>query len=264
MLTVIPTFQRAGYVKTLNSFPWETFPHIALVVQHQEMLKYRSEYPRRMIWMMPADLDNCGIAKTRDWIIRQAHLIQERHVCMLDDDLDFAVRRTDEPGKFKAATLQDIHVMMHNIQHEMGNYHHVALAAREGGNRRVDPKYENGRAMRATAWDVRTLINEGIKFEEYPLMEDFGVTLELLTRGYPNLIINRWVHNQSGSAAPGGCSTLRTQQTQSAAAEHLYERFPKFVALVQKEGWNGATENRLDVRIQWKRAYEYGRKASAA
>ena len=111
--------------------------------------------------------------------------------------------------------------------------------------------------MRVLGYNKKYLEREQITFGRIPVMEDFDITLQLLRRGYPNMILNHWVHNQGGSDTTGGCSTFRTPELQEKAANMLKEFHPNFVKVVEKEtktSWGG--KKRTDVTVYWKKAYK--------
>jgi hypothetical protein len=90
-------------------------------------------------------------------------------------------------------------------------------------------------------------------------MEDFHVSLSLLTKGLPNMSINWMVQNQNGSNLAGGCSSYRTPERHAESALALKRRFPDFVNVVTKKtktAWGG--QERIDVIIQWKKAIAHG------
>jgi len=180
---------------------------------------------------------------------------------MLDDDLTFAIRRTDEPTKFSTPTDGDIEAVIEDVEYKLDSYAHVSIAPREGGNRRIEPYVPNTRALRALAFRVDKLKTYDIKFTDMEVMEDFYVQLSLLLKGESHLTINWMVQNQGGSNSEGGCSTYRTPEVQARAAEALHAKFPDFVRVVDKEtktAWGGGT--RKDVVVSWKSAYEEGRR----
>lgn len=197
-----------------------------------------------------------GIGPTRQWIIDYAADRGVKKVAMLDDDLVFATRRQDEPTKFQPSSPGEICALFRGISAYLDLYAHVGVATREGGNRDTSDSVCNTRLLRILAYRVDVLRREEIRFDRLELMEDFDVTLQLLRRGYPNLKINWIVHNQRSSNAPGGCSTYRTLEKQSANARGLAALHEDFVTTVQKKtktAWNG--KERTDVIIQWKRAF---------
>jgi hypothetical protein len=177
---------------------------------------------------------------------------------MLDDDLTFATRRTDDPTKFFASSASEIGEMFNDISQNLQNgYVHVGVASREGGNRRTEHYLQIGRMMRVLAYDVHHLRKYGIRFDEVQLMEDFNVTLKLLRKGEPNYILNWIVQNQAGSNTVGGVSTYRTMERQTKAAQELARLHPNFVGVVEKStksAWGGGV--RTDVVIQWRKAYD--------
>lgn len=201
-----------------------------------------------------------GTGHIRDHIVRE--LSDGEYVCMLDDDLTFFVRRTDDPTKFREGTPEEFRSMLKAVEINLVRFPHVGVACREGGQRITDKFIYNTRILRLLAYDPKVLIKEDIWFsgqdlsERFYTIEDFHVALCLLRRGYPNLILNSWCHNQRGSNLTGGCSTYRTPEVQAAAARKLAELHPGLVKVVQKEtksAWGGGV--RTDVVISWKKAF---------
>lgn len=119
---------------------------------------------------------------------------------------------------------------------------------------RPEPYLYNNRALRA-----HFIHRDAPATYKPEYMQDFTMTLDLLTQGHPNIILNRWVQDQKASNTPGGVSGDRDLTKLSEAAHTLKARHPKFVSLVQREtvqSWGGAV--RTDVRIQWKQAIKWG------
>lgn len=195
-----------------------------------------------------------GIADTRDSIIHG--LTVHRWVLMLDDDLDFAVRRVDDPTKFRQPLPKDIKDMLLNMAHRLRGYIHVGIGSREGGNRVVEDVVWNTRMMRVLGYDAQRLQDLMLFFSPMEVMEDFHMTLQLLRRGYDLPVLNRWVSNQGGgSNSAGGCSTFRTLLLQEENAHRLAKLHPGFVKVVRKQttsAWGG--QERTDVMVQWKKA----------
>jgi hypothetical protein len=203
-----------------------------------------------------------GIGPTRQWIVDNA---TDDKIVMLDDDLVFATRREDDPTKFRPSTPEDVHNLFNYIDSYLDAYAHVGVSTREGGNRDTSLHTWNTRLLRILAYRRDVLLAEGIRFDRLEFMEDFDVTLQLLRNGYANIRINSMVHNQRSSNAPGGCSTYRTLEKQSAAARGLAALHPEFVTVVTKKtktAWNG--QERQDVRIAWKQAFESTKPDDAA
>jgi hypothetical protein len=234
--------------------PPEIREQVILVVPKEEVKSYQ-------VYKLPVlAMEVSGIGATRQAICDFAYGKGDAKVLMLDDDLTFAIRRTDETSKFRTPTDDELGLVFSEVSNLLDDYIHVAISPREGGNRRTDRYVMNTRALRALAYRTDVLLDLKIDFRHMELMEDFYVQLSLLTRGYPHMSINWMVQNQGGSNSAGGCSTYRTMEKQSAAARRLQEIFPDFVNVVKKKtatAWQG--REREDVIIQWKAAYEYGK-----
>jgi hypothetical protein len=252
MLIAIPTFGRA-----LNQRTWASIPHSLrgdtfLFVQSQEKERYLS-YVKNLVVLPPEIKD---IATTRDYIISYAHTFEDV-VIMCDDDLDFAVRRQDDPTRFREANEDDIEDMFLHLSIALKTYAHAGVSPREGANRNIENWLFNTRMLRVIGYQPEVLLKHKIKFSDVQFMEDFHVNLSLLERGYVGALCNMYVNNQPGSQIAGGCSGQRTPENQHAAALRLAELHPGFVTVVRKTtktSWGG--RGRTDVRIAWKKAYE--------
>lgn len=225
------------------------------------VVPYRSGHlgERENVLVTPPEID--GIGPTRQWIVDYAAERDIKKIVMFDDDLVFATRREDEPTKFRPSTPGEVEFLLGRISNCLDQFAHVGVATREGGNRDTSDFVYNTRLLRVLAYRVDVLRREEIRFDRLELMEDFDVTLQLLRRGYANVKINGMAHNQRSSNAPGGCSTYRTLEKQSAAARGLAALHSEFVDTVTKKtktAWNG--KERTDVRIQWKAAFDSANK----
>lgn len=219
-----------------------------LVVPANELADY-SSYHR--VVGLPAEYD--GISATRDWALQQSG---DSKVLMLDDDLVFFARRSDERDKFRDMLPGEFSQMIRDIAEALDTNPHVGVASREGGNRNTEDRAYNTRTLRLLAYDREYLNSRGITFMPMRVMEDFHVSLQILKSGADICVLNNWCHNQAeGSNAPGGCSSYRQMSTQAEAAHELARRHAPFVRVVQKKtktAWGGA--ERTDVVISWKKA----------
>jgi len=251
MQIFIPTYGRHQRQHTYNHLPESIRRNVTLVVQYSERDLY-SQY--KNVRVLPRDIHT--ISPTRQYIA--SNLVgRTGKFVMLDDDLRFDYRRMDEPGKFYVATDKQILQLFSEIEKQLDRYSHVGVLCREGGNRVENDTKECSRMMRVLAYRADTLWRENIKFDRLPLQEDFDVTLQLLRKGYKNLVLCKWVNGQGTSGAKGGCSHFRTLELHNENAKKLAELHKPFVKLVEKTtkgAWGGAT--RLDVMVQWKKAFE--------
>lgn len=255
----IMTFGRCHRQSTWQNLPASIQERTKLVVQEQESRMFlEAGWPVNTFFPLPEYLNGAGIGKARQWLIESFG----PHVCMLDDDLEFAVRRSDDPTKFRAPTEADIVAMFDCIADSLEEgYALVGVAAREGANRNTAQFLTATRQMRVHGVNTNLASRKlGARYDRIPVMEDFDFILQLLERGFPNRVLNGWVSNQHGSDVAGGCSTYRTPELQTIAANALADLHPGFVKVVKKKtktSWGGA--ERTDVIIQWKRAYESSR-----
>lgn len=248
----IPTMRRPRLQYTLSELKNESPHPITLVVPQEELWDYRDAHDS--ILAVPSEVR--GIAATRQFIMEQA---EDEHVLMMDDDLTFAVRRYDDPTRFRPPIPGELSGMLIAVDALLKRHAHVGIATREGGNRHTDEVLTCTRAPRVIGYQRSVFFKEDVDFRNSTVMDDFEATLHLLTRGYANAILNAFVQNQKGSGTAGGASTYRTMEMHAAAAERLQSRYPAFVKTVQKTtktAWGGAT--RTDVIIQWKKALQHG------
>lgn len=250
MKIFIPSLARA---KQANH-TWENLPPAVqerayMVVGPKDAPAYLQRFPEDNVLIV----DVKGIGKVRQHIID----ISDGPVLMLDDDLRFFTRRTDDPTKFSKATPKDVTKMIAAVERKLETYAHVAITPREGANRKTDKVIFNTRCLRALGFDARILKELGVRFDRVTVMEDFDVALQLLNLGYKSASLNEWVQDQTTSNAPGGCSEYRTLEVQAKGARALAKLHPAYVTVVEKEtkgAWGGGT--RLDVRVAWKKAYD--------
>ena len=251
MKILILTYGRHDRQITFNNLPPEIQAKVLFVVQDRE----KHLYPGKKGVLLPPGIETIG--QSRQFLVERFH----EPICMLDDDLEFAVRRVDDPSKFRAPEPTDILHMFDLLEAESENYRMVGVSAREGANRNTALNIEVGRQMRIHVVDPFYFRKEGIRYDRVKVMEDFDAILQVLSKGEPNLILNGWVHNQGGSNTEGGCSSYRTPEVQEESAKELAKLWPKYVQCVRKttkESWGGG--ERTDVRVQWKKCYEDAQK----
>lgn len=247
----IPTYGRHDKQHTFRHLPKSLQKKTTLVVQDRE----KHLYTGYRVLVLPKKIET--ISPARQYIMDYAVKNGYSKLCMLDDDLRFDVRRMDDNGKFLVADEKQIEELFLEISRKLEDFAHVGVLAREGGNREVAEMRRCTRMMRVLAYQVDTFKDEKIKFDRLPLQEDFDVTLQFLRKGYPNLVLCKWVQGQGTSNADGGCSHFRTIEMHNQNVKKLAALHKGYVKIVEKEtkgAWNG--QPRLDVMVQWKKAYE--------
>jgi hypothetical protein len=194
------------------------------------------------------------VGYVRQWILEQA----DGPFLMMDDDLVFCARMSNNDWHLRQATVDDFIHMYDLMDYLFQHYHHIGLSSRTGNNRIGDRVVYVARQHAVYGVNPFIMKKFNIRFDEMPLMQDFDVTLHLLRRGFPNAVIYHYCWNHGVSNAAGGCSDYRTPESHTQAAHMLKKRHPEFVTIVQKEtkvSWVGM-KTRTDVRVAWRKAYE--------
>ncbi len=262
----IPTRGRAKDLFTKSTFaliPEMLHDRVSLVVHDSELDDYVHEMMKEYndchrLLLTAGDYD--GIAEKRLWIGEHARKEGHDKFVMLDDDIDFLVRKADDDWRLRAASGIEAIDMFAELEYRLDEYAMVAISPREGNNRlgigsQRDLVVENTRAMRILAFRTDDFLS--VEHCRVPVMEDFDVTLQLLRSGRKNLVLGYWANGQKATNAPGGCSIWRTLELHNGAAERLAELHPQFVRTRIKENKtnNGGLERRTEVTVQWKRAF---------
>lgn len=246
MKILVPTLSRAGKVRVFRDIPQAT-----LLVNPDQADEYGAAYPDKHILVLPEDCK--GIAKVREWCVRTL----SGKILMLDDDLWFYTRRTDDEGKLLNAKPVEIQEMLAFVEQTLDTYAHVGIAAREGFNRFKGKGdiLENQRYIRAIGVNC-DMIPAQVNYTRVQVMEDFDVALQLLELGLPSAIITPWAQGQVQTQMAGGCSEYRTHENHERAAHKLAELHPGFVRLRQKVNKSGGEfGTRTEVTIYWKKAF---------
>lgn len=202
-----------------------------------------------------------GIAKTRRWIGKYADIKGESTFLMLDDDLSFFVRKSDEVYNLQISVDKDIKEMLKWTadQFKDKTVAHVSMSVRQGNNTGpvgsvANTTRRNTRTLRYLAYRTDQFL--AMKHNRVPVMEDFDVNLQLLRAGYDNILSYYWSQDQAASGMPGGCSSYRSLGVHNAAAEMLAQLHAPFVVLRDKVNKSGPVEfrNRREVTIYWQKA----------
>ncbi len=251
MKIFIPTKGRLESQKTWDHIPEDLRSDTILICPPDEVERHAKL--KRNAMAHPKGLK--GISNVRQWILEQAG---EKFI-MIDDDHWFFRREMPGDVKLRKTTEQDMLWLFRHMDHLLNRFHHIGVSARQGNNRMAVPHVDVTRQNNMHGFRRETLLKHKIRFDTLPLMEDFHVTLSLLELGYPNRVITEICWNQSsGSHAKGGCSDYRTNELQREAAitlARLHRPFVKVIRKKSKSSWKGM-EERFDVRVNWKAAYQ--------
>lgn len=254
MMIYIPTRGRPNDQITLNSLTPELKKRTRLLINHDEIGLYK-DYDVGSIYLPDYIKDIGGV---RQWAVSNS---KYKYVFLLDDDMGFFKRLSDSK-RLKRCTGNQLNEMFEEFLDWLilDSIPVVGMSMRQGNNH-VDLPYVNAtRQMGFHGIDTEEFKNLKLRFDKQAVMEDFYMVLSLLTKGISNRVMYKYCWDQAGSNTKGGCSSYRTGDIQKNCAENLVRAFPDFVTVVEKSvkhGWQGL-KTRHDVRIQWKKAFNYG------
>lgn len=202
-----------------------------------------------------------GIGPTRHFIGQHARDSGVDKFVMMDDDIDFLVRKSPEDWRLTGQTEQDTREMFREIEHWLDVYASVGISSREGNNRAgVGRPRDEGMVAIATRvmrmFGCRTADWLEMEHGRVEVMEDFDLQLQLLRAGRGNCCLFYYANGQKMTNMAGGCSTYRSHAVHEASAHRLAELHPGLVRLRQKENKTDREGfgTRTEVTIAWKKA----------
>ncbi len=266
MKIYIPSYKRFNALQggTLKWIPKGWLKNVVFVVRDEEHDAYARalHYEREQgLWLLRLTGHISGISDTREMIGMAAEYKDEECFCMMDDDVCFSVRKTEDHTALRPQNPEDFVQMMLMMESLCTEYAQVSISLRQGNNNfGIGPSpliQENGRGIRVSAF--RTAEFNRCVHNRVEVMEDIDVSLQLLSQGYKNAILHHWAQDQKSTNAPGGCSTWRTHEVHEAAARRMAELWPGVCTLRDKENKTGGEfGSRKEITVQWKRAYGNG------
>jgi len=244
----VPSRSRPARSITLEALKghWD---HVYLVVPKSQKADYKPLARKHGVTLLACPVD--GIAGTRQWIGQVA----EDKFLMLDDDLRFYRRMYGEDVSLHKFGKTDMQGMLTFVERFLYDRAHVAISARGGNNQLPYPWAENKRPLRALAYRKREFLE--CEHGRVTIMEDFDVTLQLIRRGYANVVITEYAQDQPVTQAAGGCSDYRTHKVHADNVKKMAELHAPFVKLRMKENKTGGDfGKRLEATIYWQKAWE--------
>lgn len=269
MLLYIPSHARATSdnvrMGPLLRIPFDMRGRVAYVVPHGQGDDYRGvldgmEHEGVRVLETPEGMR--GIGPTRHWIGIHAQSEGADKFVMMDDDIDFLVRKAPDDWRLTAQRDEDARQMFAEIDHHLDNYASVGISSREGNNR---PGIGGPRDTNMIAVATRVMRMFGCRTKEWlamehgrvEVMEDFDLQLQLLRAGLGNCCLFYYANGQKMTSMAGGCSTYRTHELHEASARRLQElhgerlvRLRDKVNKTDREGFG----SRKEVTIYWKKA----------
>lgn len=224
----IPSYKRAGKVKTLN-----TCPSATLVVAESEAEAYAAVYPN--VWAIPDDIQG-NIARVRNYILDNAECDA---VCMMDDGIasfgvfgggpEFGYNRKKLRGSefeeflCRYTGLCDdlgLHLWGVNIQAANGLYHQA----------------EPFSLTKIVLGPFSVHVGSPIRYDEnLPLKEDYDLFLRHMQVYRGVLRVNAaWYANSGSSGAVGGCADMRDIDEERREFTELQRRWGSSVVKMDK------------------------------
>ena len=237
----IPTRGRASDLVIKIPPAWQS--RAFFVVDSYEYDEYMKNNPDKNI--IVSEGAN-GITQKRQWILDNS---ETDYVCQVDDDVNIAAR-IDNSTSLRKATDEDLTNMYNHIEYMLKEKHFAMVGVGPRFMQQAKPKYSYWQKI-STMWAVNKFIlnKEGIALNpDIAVMEDFILNLQLLTRGYPNILLHDWCHSDKINK-PGGCSIFRNITNQQESAEYLQSLFPKYVTV--KGRYNDLSMKSSNWRISW-------------
>lgn len=250
MRIVIPTRGRVGQTETIKHMNEATRAKVTLVVPQEE----KDAHNFHSVVAIPEYVK--GIAMKRKWIMEN---IDTPKIIMMDDDLVFNVRRPDSV-KLAVAKPEDIENMVNKLEESLDSYAHAGISMRLNNNRIEEPFLEATRMVRILAYNRDVFLKEVNMERGLEIAEDFDYTLQLLRKGYKNIVYFHWAQNHKGTGTKGGCSTWRTVELHNENMKKLQALHPEFVRLEEKtyEKTKTSMATRIEAVMSWKKAFKEG------
>ena len=206
--------------------------------------------------------DEWRIGETRLYCGNRAKELGQSRFGMIDDDIGFLVRKSDDAWNLRALEPDEVSGMLDFIESYMDDHPAVCLmgiSPREGNNNAGDcgDRYKlidvGTRIHRTYFWDTAEFLS--LHHLRITVAEDFALALESLRRGSLNALTYWYAQGQRTTQDEGGASDYRSLEVHNASVRRLAELFPEFVQVVeQRKKGSHALANRLESRIAWKRA----------
>jgi hypothetical protein len=235
------------------------------VVPHGEVEAYQKAVAKK------GDFEVIGcpspnLSEKRHWIGQHAEENGHKKFVMVDDDLDFFVRKSPEGYQLRAITEAEAAPMLEWIDRALDEHVHAAVSSRQGNN--VKPRGDvnqlvalNERASRFLAYQTAAFLS--VEHGRVICQQDFDITLQLLRKGQSNIVTFWWAQGQPSMGLEGGCSAYRTVELHNDSARKLHELHAPFVKLREKHGKHGPMKDRLEVTVQWKEAFDSATKVKS-
>jgi hypothetical protein len=252
LLLIIPTYKRVNKQLTYNSIPIKYQNKIIFVVRQEEYIEMQIKYPDNTIYCLPAEVNN--IATTRQFIFDTF----KQKIWMLDDNINKFIKLVKVEDKYKRTELteQEFDNLIVRIKNYLQTYIHGGVQL-TGISPPTGKKVNvNGRIMTNIFADFSKW-PKNITYNGCDTCEDFYVNLQLLTKGYANVVIED-INVCKQMRIPGGCNSYRTSTKHNRSLIQLHNLYPQYTRLTKKIKKTGPWKNEevYSITIYWKKAFK--------
>ena len=271
MEKIILTRGRWEQSYAIKHIPKQLLKQITICCHQGEAKHYNRLYPNAFKEVKEYVGNN--VAEARHWSIVNS---SADSVLFIEDNINLLVRGYETelgkpnknklykitPDHFREETRYKLFVRMFlEIEGKLSHkdYGLVGLSAR-GGNGHVEEDFQdNCRMYGCWAIKVKAYNSMTEKLTDVKFREDFYIMLSLIKNNYKiGCYFKYAMEKVKGIGTPGGCSNYRTQDLTDANAMWMAKEFHPFVKAVSRERkWEGYTGITWDIRVQWKKMYEY-------
>lgn len=258
MQIIIPTKGRMNSQLTIESLiGCELIKRTTLVCPPKEHFKLSVVREDMKVEAQPNS--DWKIHQKRAWILQEWHKRGFEKIIMLDDDLRFATRISDDDWHLKEIKGDELAVEFQRLEDKLGpEYPHVGFGARQGNNQLEEVGWKSpGKMCYALGYYLPVVIKE-CELGRIHLREDMELSLQLLLKGYPNAILTEVTVDQRGYDKPGGTSSERSVELSNSEAKKLAELFPGYVTTIERK--YKASLPRVEVIVQWAKALQDGQR----
>lgn len=251
----IMTKGRVGRQETLKWIPAAWREKVFLVCPPNEVPGHDKDFPWVNVIHEPYPMN---YSQKFQFLLNHIRWTGKKGV-IVDDDLWFDRRISQESGLSKIQDVDELNLMWDLMNLWLDKVPLVGVHPRMMGHQAPWPYKDVGKIITVQGVNLRLFPGEREPKVDYdPILADVHLNCHLLSRGYPNRLITRFVVNWQASQAPGGCD-YRTLEMQQTACERVADMYGPYAKVVWKkaksENWLGP-EGRPDLRVQWKKLYE--------
>jgi hypothetical protein len=254
MQIIIPTRGRTNQQLTLQSLPGELLKRTTLVCPKNEAGSLFRLHKNVDIVVEPDA--PMTIAPKRAWIMRTWLEAGYAKIIMLDDDLTFSARISQNSKRLRSIQGEELVPEFARIEQMLSpEVPHVGFGTRQGNHTKNAGWKTPDKMLYSLGYYLPIVVKE-CELGRIRTREDYDVTLQLLRKGYPNAVWHTTVNDQRQFGAPGGATNGRTVESSNADAHELARLHPGYVTTVQKN--YKASVPRVEVICQWQKALRDG------